>query len=376
MHKVLFFVTEFWQAGGQRYTYEIDHALDKSQFESHFLCFRDLNSHLDWEDHYYQKHLDLGSAVHFYSKFDEEHLLLKTSSLRGGLKRKKNFSKLNSFLSEFDTILIQGEWVYSKFKMAISSTNMEKCHISILNSISQFPENYKQFDKDEPLKFISAFSDEAIKYELKYFTSSSHFHFPLAINLEGGKKKWDASFLNKKRIGIFTRLTKTKPIDTFLYTFQILKYYDPEFELFIYGNGDPEAIGLTDHIRYLNLGDSVNFLGHQDDILESAVRDEIGLTWFLGFHGMPAGFAGYDICSIGLPQLFWDLKPGSEVNNSVIPMFSQIIELAEYSNKLFKNPSEAVQLSERQINYVSEERNISNFIKELEQYLIKESSND
>ena len=32
--KLLFLVTEFWQAGGQRYTYEIDSALDKKKFES------------------------------------------------------------------------------------------------------------------------------------------------------------------------------------------------------------------------------------------------------------------------------------------------------------------------------------------------------
>ena len=376
MHKILFFVTEFWQAGGQRYTYEIDRALDKNKFDVHFLCFRDLNSHPAWADYYYEKHCELDSEVHFYSKFDSEHILLKPLSIRSSLRRKKVFSRLNSFLDGFDSIMIQGEWVYSKFQEVISASNKTKCKISVLNSISQFPDNYAKFNKNEALKFISAFNKEAIKYELQEFTSSSHFHFPLAINLEETHEKWDVSFLEKKRIGIFTRLTKTKPIDPFLYAFQVLKHYDSEFELYIYGNGNPEEVGLADHIRYLNLEGSVKFLGHQDDILESAVRDEIGLTWFLGFHGMPAGFAGYDICSIGLPQLFWDLKSGSKINNNVIPMFSQIIELADYTLKLFQNTNEIIKLSEKQLNYVSEERDITKFICSLESYLIKESNND
>ena len=116
MHKILFFVTEFWQAGGQRYTYEIDRALDKNKFDVHFLCFRDLNSHPAWADYYYEKHCELDSEVHFYSKFDSENILLKPSSIRSSIRRKKVFSKLNSFLEGFDTIMIQGEWVYSKFQ--------------------------------------------------------------------------------------------------------------------------------------------------------------------------------------------------------------------------------------------------------------------
>ena len=67
--KVLFLVTEFWQAGGQRYTYEIDSALDKKKFESSFLSFRDLNTNPEWPDYYYKKHKTHLNLNKFYFDF-------------------------------------------------------------------------------------------------------------------------------------------------------------------------------------------------------------------------------------------------------------------------------------------------------------------
>lgn len=368
-HKILFIVTEFWQAGGQRYTYEIDRALDKDNFESSFLSYRDLGTKSDWDDYYYDKHVELGSEVYFYSSFDKEESLLHPSK-RNVLKRKKAFNKLNEFFDNYDTILLQGEWVYAKFKMIFNANSRKKCHISMLNSISQFPQNYAGFNKNDQFNFISAFNEEAVKFELQGFSSYKHFYFPLGINFSSDSPKWNSSSLNKKRIGIFTRLTKTKPIDPFIYAFQVLLSHDPNYELYIYGNGDPEQSGIMNHIRFLNLQDKIQFRGHQKEMIEVALKDEIGLTWFLGFHGMPAGFAGYDICSIGLPQLFWDLKPNESSNSNVIPMYTNLVSLAEKTNDLFNNHEQADALSIAQYKYVKEEIDIASFIKSFEEYIL------
>lgn len=87
--KVLFFVTEFWQAGTQRFTYEVDRAIDKNKFEITILSFRNLNTVSDKPDFYYKKHLELGTKVFFYLnlmkkliyllKFFQKYYLKKTS---------------------------------------------------------------------------------------------------------------------------------------------------------------------------------------------------------------------------------------------------------------------------------------------------------
>ena len=52
--KLLFFVTEFWQAGTQRFTFELDQAIDKEVFEISILSFRRLNTLPEKKDFFIQ----------------------------------------------------------------------------------------------------------------------------------------------------------------------------------------------------------------------------------------------------------------------------------------------------------------------------------
>ena len=63
--KVLFVVSEFYQAGTERFTYELDRALNKNQFEVEILCLIPLNASQRFTDYYYSKHIELGTKVHF-----------------------------------------------------------------------------------------------------------------------------------------------------------------------------------------------------------------------------------------------------------------------------------------------------------------------
>ena len=370
--KVLFLVTEFWQAGGQRYTYEIDSALDKQKFESSFLSFRDLNTNPEWPDYYYKKHIELGSNIYFYSSLDPENILLGASSRRNWIKERSAYKAVNRFLNKFEVILLQGEWVYNKFQNIFDESNFKKVQVSILNSVYQFPDNYKGFNKSKNYSFISGYPEGALKKELADFSTYKHHFFPLCINLKQ-EFKWSPESLSSKRIGVFTRLTKTKPIEPLLYAFSILHSYDNDFELYIFGNGDPNEVGYSDHLNYLGIADKVFFKGHQDDIIVSSIESNIGVAWFLGIHGLPAGFAGYDISSIGLPQLFWDLKPSDKSKSEIIPMFNSLLGLANKTKELFDDNELAIELSLKQQDYDKENVDIRSFIKEYEANLIEVS---
>jgi hypothetical protein len=63
--KVLLIVTDFYQAGTERFTYELDRAIDKSKFEVQILSLLPLNNSPQWKDYYYEKHLELGTRIFF-----------------------------------------------------------------------------------------------------------------------------------------------------------------------------------------------------------------------------------------------------------------------------------------------------------------------
>ena len=50
--KVLFIVSEFYQSGTARFTYEIDCALNKELFETSILSLNPLNNSDQWQDYY------------------------------------------------------------------------------------------------------------------------------------------------------------------------------------------------------------------------------------------------------------------------------------------------------------------------------------
>ena len=77
--KVLFVVSEFYQAGTQRFAFEIDRALNKDTFTVEILCILPLNSSQRFSDYYFSKHLELGTKIYF---LDEINTLTEPSLLQ------------------------------------------------------------------------------------------------------------------------------------------------------------------------------------------------------------------------------------------------------------------------------------------------------
>lgn len=368
--KVLFVVSEFWQAGTQRFTFELDRALNKAEFEVDILCMLPLNKSGDFTDYYYPKHLDLGSKIHF---FDEVNLLTIPTIGQKIKNRLFNASyvderiKMKHFFDDFDCISIMGEYNYKEVNKYILKENQHKLLVHIQNSRYQVKNTYDAFPKEEKFHFVSGFHKGQIEFELADFDDYEHTYYNLNFKIENEFVKTTYQASTKPKIGIFTRLTPAKPLDPFLFSFQLVKEQLPEAEFHIFGSGDPVKEGVYRCAQQLKLENAIHFRGHQENILKTAVEEQLDLVWLHGYHGLPGGWVGFDMSTAKIPQLFWDFGSDASTQfHSFFPMCTTYKELATKSIQILSNSIEAKTLAEEQFTYTDENYNIAKNIHVME----------
>lgn len=371
---VLFVVSEFYQAGTQRFTFELDRALNKERFSVEILCLLPLNASSRFSDYYYPKHLELGSKVHFLNEINQ----LNSPTLKQKIEHrlvKKPYPderlQIKSFFDKFDCISIMGEYNFKEVYKYIKAENRHKLLIHLQNSKYQVKDNYAFFPKNEHFHFVSGFHENQIEFELSEFTSYRHTYYNLNLKFENEFVKTNYKTSIKPKIGIFTRLTPAKPLDPFIYSFQLVNEKLPDAELHIFGSGDPIKEGVYRYVEQLKLEQTIHFRGHQENILKTAVEEELDLVWLHGYHGLPGGWVGFDISTARIPQLFWNFGNNTENFYSFYPMFNSVNEFAKKSISLLSNPTEAKMLADEQYNYTDEHYNISKNIVTMEQLYIQ-----
>ncbi|MBK7149198.1 MAG: hypothetical protein IPH78_10355 [Bacteroidetes bacterium] len=376
--KILFIVTDFYQAGTERFTYELDKAIDKSRFEIHILSLLPLNHSKQWKDYYYEKHKALGTPIHFLDevKFTPKAQItdrIKFRILKTPLTDEK--AQVEKFLQQFQAISFLGEYAYPSFAKYLNENNEQKSIIHIMNSIHQKRDLYAAYKKEKAYNFCSGFDDARIQEELSAFSNYRHTYLPLSINLKEDKNPWLSRSDASGKIGIFTRLSVHKPLDPFLYAFQLLLDRIPNLELHIFGSGNPEKEGMMRYVRQLGLTESVFFRGHQEDILETAQAENLDLVWFHGYYGEPGGFAGFDITSIGIPQIFWDFSNSAfSKEQTIYPMYNHLIQFVDKSYAVLTDISEAKSLSELQYEDLYAKRDIRKNVRIIENLWIQTAS--
>ncbi|MBS1593554.1 MAG: glycosyltransferase [Bacteroidetes bacterium] len=371
--RVLFVVSEFYQAGAQRFTYELDKSINKDFFDLDMLSLLPLGHNPEWEDYYFNRHVELGTKVFFLDDLSTPYV----PTLAQRIKRKvlnvpfpDQHAGLHSFLDSYDVLYFVGEYTYPILARKMTQRQKDKSLINLHNTIFQKPENYKDYDKNVVHHFVSGFRDDEVAIELAAFKEYKHTFLPLSINLDDHGRLWHFHKSDTPKIGVFTRLTYTKPLDPFIYAFHTLLERVPDAELHIFGTGDPEKEGIYKYIRHLGLKDKVKFRGHQKDLKKTAIDEKLNIVWFHGFYGIPGGFAGFDICSIGVPQLFWDFSQMSGKGMEEFPMYSNINAFAARTVDILQDEEEANKISMAQYQYIQEMRNVKKWVPNLEQLLL------
>lgn len=358
--RVLFFVTEFWQAGTQRFTFEVDQALDKARFETTILSFRSLNTIPERPDYYYQKHLDLATQIYFLDEFSQSK---KTRVFR----KNANRDSLHTFLDTFDVISFMGEYSFHKISARLSHRHLMRSVIHIMNSKHQNPSVYKLYDIAQPYHFCSGFLEDEVKDELSVFEDYMHTYFPLCIHVSNSSPLWSFPESETKKIGVFTRITKTKPLDPFLFAFHLLQNQVPNIELHLFGQPDAEIERVNQAIHFLGISNKVCLHGHVPNMKQTALEEELSLVWFHSYYGVPGGFAGFDITSLGIPQLFWNFTHSKKDKfDPCFPVFSDLTDFVDRSKELLINKEKATVFSDMQFNRLIETRNSKDHISKLE----------
>jgi glycosyltransferase involved in cell wall biosynthesis len=357
---VLFVVGALHRAGAERFAFEIDLALNKERFEVSILCLqREQYISTKWDNRYYEdKHKSIGTNVLYIDKFLENHKISTIERIFHKLTRKK-FKKVKevykeslfSYLDDFDIVHWMGEYT---FIHQVPHRIKKKSLIHSMCAKFQNPSLYDDYDFNYRYQFISGFINEELKFEYSQFKDISHTYFPLALKMHQNENRWKYIDSKIKKIGIFTRLDKNKPLDPFFYAFHLLLDINPDCELHVFGNGNPKEEGMLAYLDRLGILDKVIFRGHQEDIALTATTEHLDLSWFQGYNNRsPAGFAGFDICLTGTPLVCWDFFPKPIRSfNSIFPNFKNLNQFVNFSSEILNDKNKAEKLSNLQFEDV------------------------
>lgn len=381
--KILWVVYDFVQAGGQRYVYEICKALDKEKYEIDFLKIAPLNHDKNWNsEFYYQPTLYLGCKIFtvqevmkLYPPDDAGNKIISSFKKvfnEARFKANKNSGDktyIKTFLSEYDSINFSGLNVYRSLCTA-SGSEYENGIIHILTARFQDKNNiYEGFNKELKYHFVSAFSNDTLKFELEDFKNYRHTYYPLAFETIPYQipviEKKDKKFV----IAVFTRLSNMKPLDPYFYAIKLLLERLVNVELRIYGAGDPAELGLIRQLNYLYINKSVSFRGHLESIPVELKKDEIDLIWFQSNNQLPAGYAALEIAMSGSPQIFWDFSDIGLKNpiGEIFPSFTSLTAFVDYSEKMLNYQEARNKLGAAQRDYVIKNNSIKDHIHILEE---------
>jgi glycosyltransferase involved in cell wall biosynthesis len=376
-HRVLFIVAEFFQSGASRYMYEINKTINKKTFDLEILCYHPLQHSQDWKDVYYEKNLALGTVIHFWDEVNIQYRPTWIERIQRKINNKPfphERKPLHDFLEKFEYIIMVGEYIYPATSRFFREKDLEKTYVSIQNSIFQNPKNYLLFDKQKRHRFLSSFEDSMLELELQEFTSYTHSFFPLSITIQKEFVKTSFEKMDNPKIGIFTRLCNTKPLSPFFEALRGLLQTIPSAELHIFGTGDPQKEGMVDEIRALGIEHAVFFRGHSYNMVESAVNENLSLTWMHSYYGIPGGFASFDLCTTKIPQLFWNFTP--DYTTPYLPCYTIYNEMDEFvaeSLQLLQYPEKAQELGLKQFEDVESHRDIAKNCVILENILTNDS---
>ncbi len=375
--KILFIVDSFYKAGTERFTYEIHKELTKKKHEIEILCLkpRDFeHKYLGKEQYYYSKHKKLGSQIAYYNELlnrIEKPIWLRIINYftcRLGLPLIKSYTssynKLTEFCNSFDIINWCGEYTVNQYLYNLIST---KQIILVTTAKFQNLNLFEGYNFQNKYTFYGGFTKKQSQFELSEFSNATFYEFPLYFEVPYAIKKWTKQTKEIKKISIFTRLNSYKPLDPFFYSLQLLQNKLKNTELHIFGYGDPELEGMNRYLDRIGLS-GVFFRGNVESIYETLEGEYFDLSWFQGYNNdRPAGYAGLDVASFGLPLICWDFHPNPQnMVNEIFPHFKNIELFVNFSIDLILDNDKAENLSLRQFNEIKNNWDIVKNIGKLE----------
>lgn len=330
--RLLFVISQLIQGGAERWLYEVARGLDRARFEVEVLT----SPLVRGPRHVYLEPLrEAGIPVH--GDLPLVQPLLVKAGLRSG-RMEAAYRSLGlaararlgrRWFRGFDLVCpVQIENWYA----VRGCVEPERTIIHLMSNAVQHDHDHLCLLRDGRRYRLVLFN-EAQRAELNGIDHEA-FLWPLAMDLANRPRL--ALPEGSRRIGVFTRLSRQKPLEPLLYAFHTLRAEVPEAELHVFGAGDPGVFGHT--IDLLHLRDAVRFRGHAPD-LDATLRDErIALCWMLSVDDA-VGYASIEAGSLGVPLLFWNLGTRShdevgQATGGAVQAFRSVAALAETTARL------------------------------------------
>ena len=400
--KLLIVSSSLAQGGNERWIFEICKALDKEKFEIGILCSKNYSSmgkKQSFSNFYQDKLEKLNVPLFKYLDVSKQ-----TFWKRGVNKLKRILNKTLSqwintvskeiryLLKDYEVVCIIDYYNYFPIKQALHQFCEGRFFVLLHTHKVQldFDLYDLHFDKQRRYNFayfapkqISEIAESGFDTE-----KNSFFYAPLVLDLSGYTNLFNPIEADPIVISVFSRITRARPLEKILEAFSKLeKQLKRQLRLNFYG----EIIDQSYHQQLLQLAQTLeindkafSFLGHALDIAETIKQDRVNICWGLSNNAV-IGYGSIEVETMGVPSFYWDLDENADLNeillkqsdNSII-VYNKVDDFVAVNVKYLSSNKLLAELSLSRRQYVIKNHDISNRIKEFEDYVeaLKPTRND
>jgi glycosyltransferase involved in cell wall biosynthesis len=302
--RLLFAVSQFAQGGAERYLYELCSALDRTRFDVHILT----RSDVDRTAYYFDRLVSARVPIHAirphvadlrrYAPLWARRRAYRT--IRHRLSSILAARRIGTFVDRFDIVACIQIENFLELQGLLSRQQGAVIH-AMSNRFQYSYDPYDEFRPDVRYRFVTF--DRSQTEELHALPCADVFEWPLSMNFGEYPclpEVQDTS--GTVKIGIFTRLSREKPLEPLFVCFKELTQRI-NATLHVYGGGDPSI--FTRNLNRLGIRSRVFFKGHQPDMITTVRRDELSMCWLMSV-GTLLGYSSIELAATGMPMLFWN----------------------------------------------------------------------
>lgn len=370
--RLLLVTDQFSQGGAERYLFELCGALNRRRFDVNILT----RQGVDRTQHYYSRITELGIPIHTRRPHVPElrsiapRLALSSGyrNLHHRVSSALSRKRIGRFLDSFQLVACVQVENYLNLQHAFRPNQAVLIH-AMSNQFQYSYDPYDMLPRERRHRFVTWNPTQAREIQAA-LPNAETFHWPLSMNFRGfadlgGRREREGP----ARIGIFTRLSREKPLAPLFESFaQVLAHVDAT--LHVYGGGNPEL--FTDQVTSLGISDRVFFKGHRPNMIETARSDKLTMCWLMSL-GSLLGYASLELAACGMPMLFWNY--GSEDTNSIrdetdgaVMAFNSIQTFAAAASECLTDPAQLAEAGSRLREFVRDRHDITRNIAALEDH--------
>lgn len=396
--RILIVTSSLQPAGAEKYAFELAKAFNKDSFQVELITTKDVYTNKTFPHVYFPILKSLGFKIHtlfdkpkewivqFPEFITKNTLLLKLFNYPIYLVNKWRIEilytqKVKKLYNKFDAILLIDALHYRKIAAYLPKSVYFETHL-MCHQV-QFDENFNIYEGysnsgNNNFVYIDALQLEEIKS--KEIAIQNSYYFPLSLDITyKNPNNVNIEIINttQKNIAVFTRITRMKPLDNIITSFELLSQLDETVRLKLFG-----VIQDKDYYKALmilieskGLDGKISFEGHSENMIESIEKHNIILLWVPSVYNL-VGYAAIEICLQKVPIILNNIEQSSNIfpldnEQSLPPYFFSEQDLAQFTFSMLRSKEVLKNLMEKEYNHYVQNNNIVKNIRKYEIYLKK-----